>query len=112
MRLFTVREANEVIRELKPLLLPVVEAAQRWDSLTPKEKEEMERQVEWLLGAAAENGFIIRDFVNGIVDIPARTKDGEVVFLCWKIDEPEVAFYHGPEGFRGRRRITPDLFPE
>jgi hypothetical protein len=34
------------------------------------------------------------------------------VFLCWKIDEPEVAFYHGPEGFRGRRRITPDLFPE
>ncbi len=44
MRFFTVREANEVIRELKPLLLPVVEAARRWDSLTPKEMEEMERQ--------------------------------------------------------------------
>jgi hypothetical protein len=112
MRFFTVREANEVIRELKPLLLPVVEAVRRWDSLTPKEMEEIEKQAEWLLRAAAENGFIIRDFVNGIVDFPARTKDGEVVFLCWKIDEPEVMFYHGPEGFVGRRRITPDLFPE
>jgi Uncharacterized conserved protein len=112
VRLFTVREANEVIRELKHLLLPVVEAARRWDSLTPEEMEEMGRQAEWLLRVAAENGFIIRDFVNGIVDFPARTKDGELVFLSWKIDEPEVAFYHGPEGFRGRRRITPDVFPE
>jgi len=112
VRLFTVREANEVIKELRPLLRPVVEAARRWDSLTPEEMQEMERQADWLLRAAAENGFIIRDFVNGIVDFPARTKDGEVVFLCWKIDEPEVMFYHGPEGFRGRRRITPDLFPE
>ena len=74
--------------------------------------EEVERQAKWLLRSAAENGFIIRDFVNGIVDFPARTKDGEVVSLRRKIDEPEVAFYHGPEGFRGRRRITPDVFPE
>jgi len=112
MRLFTVKEANELIKELKPLLLPVVEAARRWDSLTAEEAEEVERQADWLLRAAAENGFIIRDFVNGIVDFPARTKDGEEVFLCWKVDEPEVMFYHGPEGFSGRRRIAPSLFPE
>ncbi|AAL63347.1 DUF2203 domain-containing protein [Pyrobaculum aerophilum] len=110
MRLFTLKEANEIIKELRPLLLPVVQTARRWDSLTPQEMEEMERQAEWLLKAAAEMGFIIRDFVNGIVDFPAVTKNGEFVYLCWKVDEPEVMFYHGPEGFRGRRRINPELF--
>lgn len=110
MRIFTLKEANEIIKELRPLLLPVVQAARRWESLTPQEVEEMKRQVEWLLKAAAENGFIIRDFVNGIVDFPAVTKSGEFVYLCWKVDEPEVMFYHGSEGFRGRRRINPELF--
>lgn len=112
MKLFTVREANEIIKELRPLLLPVVEAARRWDSLTPEEAEKMEAQAQWLLKAASESGFIIRDFVNGIVDFPAVTKNGEFVYLCWKVDEPEVMYYHGPEGFRGRRRITPELFAE
>ncbi|MEM1599024.1 MAG: DUF2203 family protein [Pyrobaculum sp.] len=110
MRLYTLREANDAAKILKPLLMPVVEAARRWDRLSPEEAEALERQIDWLQKAAAENGFIIRDFVNGIVDFPAKTKTGEFVYLCWKVDEPEVMFYHGPEGFRGRRRITPELF--
>jgi hypothetical protein len=110
VKLFTIKEANEVVKQLRPLLAPVVEAARRWDELTPEEMEEAERQAQWLLKAASENGFIIRDFVNGIVDFPAVTRDGEFVYLCWKIDEPEVMYYHGPEGFAGRRRIKPGLF--
>ncbi|MEM1663925.1 MAG: DUF2203 family protein [Pyrobaculum sp.] len=110
MKLFTLREANEVIKELRPLLLPVVEAARRWETVTPREAEELERQIQWLIKAAAESGFIIRDFVHGVVDFPAVTKEGEFVYLCWKVDEPEVMYYHGPEGFRGRRKIDPELF--
>ncbi|ABP49903.1 MULTISPECIES: DUF2203 domain-containing protein [Pyrobaculum] len=110
MRYFTLKEANDVVKELRPLLKPVVEAVRRWDSLSEAELRELENQIQWLLRAAESEGFIIRDLGNGIVDFPALTKDGQLVYLCWKVDEPEVMFYHGPEGFRGRRRIRPELF--
>lgn len=72
MKLLTLRESDEVIKHLRPLLAPIVEAARRWDTLS-SEMEEAERQAQRLLKAASENGFIIRDFVNGIVDFPAAT---------------------------------------
>ena len=48
------------------------------------------------------------DFEIGLVDFPAIIDD-EQVFLCWRSDEPELAFYHRIEdGYAGRRPLPPD----
>ena len=45
------------------------------------------------------------NFSIGLVDFPAVI-DGETVFLCWRSDESELAWYHpAEEGFQGRRPL-------
>jgi hypothetical protein len=45
---------------------------------------------------------VLRDIDRGLVDFPAL-RDGEEVYLCWLIDEPEIGFWHEPDsGFAGR----------
>ena len=48
------------------------------------------------------------NFQIGLVDFPAIIDD-ETVFLCWRSDEAELAFYHRIEdGYAGRRPLPPD----
>jgi hypothetical protein len=55
------------------------------------------------LGYLAERGILLRDPETGLIDFPAE-RDGERVFLCWRLGEDEVAFYHGEHsGFSGRK---------
>ncbi|HEV2358915.1 MAG TPA: DUF2203 domain-containing protein [bacterium] len=57
-------------------------------------------------------GCILRDIDAGLVDFPARAGGGRAVFLCWRLDEPDIGFWHGPdEGFAGRKPLE-DLPPE
>ena len=50
-------------------------------------------------------GVIIKDVDRGLVDFP-HWRDEREVFLCWRLGEERVAFWHGPEsGFGGRRPI-------
>ena len=52
------------------------------------------------------DGILLRDVDNGLVDFPARSPSGRPYWLCWLVDEPEVAWWHWPEtGFAGRRRL-------
>ncbi|MDA0746259.1 MAG: DUF2203 domain-containing protein [bacterium] len=44
------------------------------------------------------------NFKLGLVDFPALI-EGKEVELCWRSDEPSVAFYHGQEGYAGRKPI-------
>jgi hypothetical protein len=49
--------------------------------------------------------IVVRDPVRGLVDFPA-VRDGEEVYLCWLVDEDEVAHWHAPEaGFAGRQPL-------
>ncbi|HEY2636224.1 MAG TPA: DUF2203 domain-containing protein [Solirubrobacteraceae bacterium] len=48
---------------------------------------------------------VVRDPIRGLVDFPAL-RDGAEVYLCWLVDEDEVAYWHAPEaGFAGRRPL-------
>ena len=50
--------------------------------------------------------IVVRDPVRGLVDFPAIV-DGEEVYLCWMLDEPEVGHWHEPDaGFAGRQPIV------
>lgn len=49
--------------------------------------------------------IVVRDAVRGLVDFPALL-DGEEVYLCWMLDEPEVGYWHDPgAGFAGRQPL-------
>lgn len=50
-------------------------------------------------------GAIVKDLDSGLVDFPAL-HEGKEVLLCWRLGEPEVAFWHGlEEGFAGRKPL-------
>jgi hypothetical protein len=67
-----------------------------WDALAA-----LRRDVE----ALTERGVVLRDPETGLVDFPS-IRDGREVFLCWRLGEEHVAFWHGPEsGFGGRRPV-------
>jgi hypothetical protein len=54
------------------------------------------------LGAA---DIVVRDVPRGLVDFPA-VQDGEEVYLCWLVDEPDIGWWHELDaGFAGRRRL-------
>ena len=67
-----------------------------------KDSERLQEYVEELrdLGVDPKNG------PEGLVDFPAML-DGKPVYLCWKLGEPEVLFWHDLDaGFRGRQPLT------
>lgn len=119
-RLYTVEEANALLPYLAPTLVElrekyelaeraresVARAAagngwshqrERWSVTMARVAELMERITEW--------GLELRDVATGLVDFPAVVH-GEEAYLCWRLGEPEVAYYHSrTEGFGGRRRL-------
>lgn len=53
-----------------------------------------------------ELGIVLRDIETGLVDFPALVA-GRQVWLCWRLGEPEIAWWHELEsGVAGRRRIA------
>jgi len=49
----------------------------------------------------------VKDLDVGLLDFPARIDDQDV-YLCWKLGEDRIRFYHRhDEGFSGRKPIDP-----
>ncbi|MGA2131662.1 MAG: DUF2203 domain-containing protein [Bryobacteraceae bacterium] len=58
-----------------------------------------------LLTRFQESGCLVKDLDKGLVDFPTLFR-GEEVYLCWKLDESSIQFWHGvQEGFGGRKPI-------
>ena len=56
-----------------------------------------------------ETGCVVKDLDKGLVDFPTLFR-GEEVYLCWKMDEPAIQFWHGmQEGFAGRKQIDQEF---
>ena len=119
-RLFTVAEANAELDELR-MRLPrlresrrrLIDTSERITSAVEidgggiegsdwfRAQEAMKTELVWL----AEQGILLRDPDTGLVDFPAE-RDGRRIFLCWRLDEEEVAWYHDEQaGFSGRRPL-------
>ena len=65
---------------------------------------ELEAVAECVAALEGE-GVQVKDVGEGLVDFPAR-HGGRDVLLCWRVGEPNVAYWHGvEEGFAGRRRL-------
>ena len=56
-----------------------------------------------LLAHLETMGAVVRDLESGLVDIPTE-RDGEPVWFCWRLGDPELAFWHSTsEGFANRK---------
>jgi hypothetical protein len=82
MRFFTQEEANGALKLLRP-------------------------QVERLVDRRHGLGVQVKDLDEGLVDFPAvHPESGDAVLLCWRPDEPAVAWWHGLEdGLAGRKPL-------
>jgi len=53
-----------------------------------------------------ELGIMIKSFEEGLIDFPAK-RFNEEVWLCWKLGEDKVKFWHRKdEGFIGRKPLS------
>lgn len=88
-------------RENRPSDPYSAELAQIEDELE-KDRSELQGYVDELrqLGVEPKNGL------EGLVDFPCQM-DGRVVYLCWRLGEPEVLYWHEIEtGFAGRQALA------
>ena len=73
-------------------------------------QSEMDGLTAGLVAAAKDieaTGCILRDVDLGLVDFPFRASGGATIFLCWRLGEPAIAFWHGvDEGYAGRKPIS------
>jgi hypothetical protein len=78
-----------------------IDARDRRDGVAMKLRAAIEQVQEF--------GCVIKDLDTGLIDFPTLLR-GVEVYLCWKLGEEKIAFWHGvDEGFRGRKAIDRDF---
>jgi hypothetical protein len=108
---FTPSHANEVLPEVRSIVQQVIAIKKDVDSVKDDDEmtdamERMEKEIKKL----EEMGCILKDMSIGLIDFPA-VRLGERVWLCWKLGEEKVAFWHTRnEGFAGRKPVVETEF--
>lgn len=129
-KLFTLEEANAmlplvraIVADLASLSREVIERRERLLALRTNRQgasrdlygeelaeieQQFERDTDVLAGYVeelTELGVEPKNAPEGLVDFPCLM-DGRVVYLCWKLGEPEIGFWHELEaGFAGRQPL-------
>jgi hypothetical protein len=123
LRVFTPAQANKTLplvqRIVRDILAHGAELRQlatggRTDTATLDRAHELDGQIHTLIAELAEIGCDYKGwgFEKGLVDFPGFL-DGQPVLLCWRSDEPAIAWFHAPEaGYAGRQRIPVELLEE
>jgi len=110
MRVYSYEQAKRLIPELSRTLAQMQEAARglaevkrRLEETRPGTPEHrallaearfLERGLETDRAWLEAQGVILRDLEEGVVDIPFK-REGELVYLTWKLGEDEPAYWHG-----------------
>ena len=136
--LFTLTEAERARQELEPFLVEAMDCRKKLAGLetdlsavstrimmmggviVPYEKlaklrmehQQLQDTMKSALNRILETGCVIKDLDVGLLDFPAII-DNQDVYLCWKLGEDRIRFYHRQdEGFSGRKPLNPrDLGP-
>ena len=76
---------------------------------TKRRHEAAAGRLRAVLEEIQETGCLIKDLNIGLVDFPTLLR-GTEVYLCWKLGEEAIGYWHGvDEGFRGRKPIDQDF---
>ena len=127
MQLFTVEQANRTLPLVRRIVADIVETYERWQGAVrafelaslgasggeqsaeaAARQRDAERLAEEIAGFVRELetiGVEFKGYDVGLVDFPARFGD-RTVYLCWRLGEPEVRYWHELNGgFAGRQPI-------
>jgi hypothetical protein len=129
---FTRHEADELLAYLAPALFKLQGLKQRHDELrgqlgesagksrsnghgvdqeTARARREMEAAAEQISGIVDKvqgMGVELKDMERGLVDFRTM-REGREVYLCWKLGEENVSFWHELDtGFAGRQPLGMD----
>jgi len=104
-------EAERVIRAFSEKIMvmggTLVDRRQSVDSRA--RREAAAAMLRTAIEQVQEMGCVVKDLDIGLVDFPTMFH-GEEVYLCWKLGESAIEFWHGvDEGFRGRKAIDKDF---
>lgn len=119
-RLFSEQEANELLPQLRELLQRLRQAtdalssgaagaatrvASNGSAAAAAAGSAEERAFTEVMGEIEALGVIVRDPESGLVDF-ASTREGEPIYLCWRLEEDRVAFWHPRDtGYGGREPL-------
>jgi hypothetical protein len=132
---FTLAEAQALIPRVELLLRAAIEAKVSYEE-TEREIHSFQERVMMMGGVAVDRdralesrsrrdaaasqlraaveevqeiGCLIKDLDIGLIDFPTNYHGNEV-YLCWKLGESDIEFWHGvEEGFRGRKPIDQEF---
>jgi hypothetical protein len=133
-RVFTVDEANATLplvraitSDLVDLSREVVERHQRvehlkagrditsgdpYDDELAQIEEELEkdrRRLHEYVEELRQLGVEPKSGVDGLIDFPSM-REGRLIYLCWKLGEPGVGFWHELDaGYAGRQPLANEL---
>lgn len=122
-RLFTLEDANRslplvtrIIKDIVRVNDEMVEIHRQVEKLRDEGRSMKAQELSAGFYALAEEvegfaeeleavGCICKDPRVGLVDFPARAHD-RIVFLCWRLGEEKIEFWHELEaGFAGRKPV-------
>lgn len=126
--LYTVEKANATLPLVRRIVEDIVLNHQRWrerilefDLLASsvradapdgratdleREAQALARDIDAFERELASLGIALKDRRLGLIDFPAVI-DGREVWLCWRLGEPDIRFYHElDEGFGGRKPLA------
>jgi hypothetical protein len=122
-RRFTPEQATQMLPLVRRIVEDIVGSVNRWrdrvrefELVTATGSDPRAAILEREVGAIAEEidrfvreltalGLELKDYETGLVDFPAE-RDGRPVYLCWRLGEPSVQFWHEIDaGFVGRRPL-------
>jgi len=121
-KFFTVEEANGLLDTVRPLLERIKEldaaigqdqtlavirekAAQNGGGRVTRARSEKATALQRELKALEALGILLRDPAIGLIDFPHQ-RQGKNVFLCWKLGESRVEWWHPTDtGIAGRERL-------
>lgn len=74
-----------------------------------RQREQAAASLRSAIESVQKIGCLVKDLDIGLVDFPTLFRGAEV-YLCWKLGEPGIDYWHGvEEGFRGRKAIDQDF---
>jgi hypothetical protein len=121
-KFYSVDEANALVAKLQPLLERIREtqralaedktvaavrekASHNGGGLPSRHLSELARTLERDLQQLQDWGIVLRDPSIGLIDF-FHQRRGETVFLCWKLGESRVEWWHPVDtGIAGRERL-------
>ena len=69
------------------------------------QREKIAEQLSRTVDEIQQTGCVVKDLDTGLVDFPSLRR-GEKVYLCWKLGEERIGYWHGiEEGFAGRKPL-------